>query len=182
MSLRSRILVAAVAVLWPAAALANPGPNPRGAFILFGVFLVQVVGSSLIIATARNTSFLSLGLRIGALVCSLLGFTAFGFWEAALLFQVPAALLLVAAALTSEGRFSTTIGFFATLVALVALPWGVKVAREPWSLFGNMAALGGTESPAYVTGPPARKRIEDFAPASGPDAGLGDAGAGDSGR
>jgi len=176
MSLRSHILIAAVALLWPAVALANPGPNPTGALILSGVFIVQVVTSIVLIATARDTSLRFLLLRVGALVCSMFGITVFGFWEAALIFQVPAAVLLLAAAMTSGGRSSATIGFFATLVTMVALPWGVKAAQKPWSMFGNATALGGVES-TKLSGPPVRKRIENFAPVGGTDAGAEDAGA-----
>ncbi len=123
----------------PATALANPGPNPEAAPIFLAVFVLQMVAAVALVA-ARGTSTAG---SIAALVLAFLGIASPGITEASLLFQVPAAVLILLFS-ASAGRRLRVLGLVATLTAAIGIPWGMVTAREPQGFYGLRAnALAG---------------------------------------
>lgn len=125
--------------LVPATAWANPGPNPEAAPIFLAVFVLQMIAAVALVA-ARGTSTAG---SIAALVLAFLGLVSPGITEASLLFQAPAAVLILLFS-ASAGRRLRVLGLVATLTAVLGIPWGLVTARKPHGLFRLSAnALAG---------------------------------------
>lgn len=155
----------ATALLAPAPALANPGPN------------LTAVGYFLVVAASLGVSCLvTLGLADGAerawpaatlgLLLAFLGFVAaFLSWQVAALLLSLAALAAIVAGLGTARAFARLAAVLAGVSTLVALPAGVYHAKRPtWPFALSAQALGGSD-PASAT---------DAAPSEGLDAGRPD--------
>ena len=166
---RAAVAAGALAVaLFPATALANPGPDPAAELAFFVIGIAEIALAGMIIGSGmRALGSLALGF-------SVLGLSSIISWESSVLFQVPAALLLVLALFLSGHGQLKRLSLVVLVVSAIALAWTIDRARHPqFRLFSASAnTLGGDASeyrPPKVQVP--QKKISDFA-SEYPDAGT----------
>lgn len=137
----------ALALLAPATALANPGPNPASAkyfLVVIGAQFVCGVFSSVVSVPGDDGRWA----RVTGIVLTIVGVVgSLSTWEGALLFLAPAAVLQIIGAFGTAHRSARALAVIALVVSLIGIPWGIQVAREPWfwRFSPQVKALGGEE-------------------------------------
>ena len=164
---RSHLALAVAVALWPATALANPGPNPFAVMSFFTLGALQIVAAlGLLFPDVRPRP--STALPLAAAVLAFGGLWAVCYWPASLALQVPAALLLVVASrkFPPEQRRLPSV---AAACAVVLCGFGSFMATRPGlPNFASSASLLGGEKGEVLESHGTRR---DPGAGSGPDAG-----------
>jgi hypothetical protein len=136
----ARFAILIGAAIYPAAAFANPGLDPITSLTFLGVTGVQVVLAIAVLAATPTRSVLTWF----ALILTLIGAIAAGVWEASLVFQLPAGIMILVAALGVRSRGFRFFAMAGTTVTAIALAYAIWRAQLPyWPFAASATDLSG---------------------------------------